>query len=761
MKHLAQSFAPALFAPVVAWAAPRTNHWVSLTGGNWSDTTKWADTSFYPDGTNDVAFVDSKPPNGDDTTSPSGDTIITLDVPVTLGELHIRCRGFRFNRAGQNRLTMARDDGREALIRVFEPIAVRRTLQFDTPVHFASDARVASDEGTIQFNSSALLSSEDDGVTLTATVGVANMTLTFGDMSLFTGAMVLERFTANGNINLPSTDARFNAGPVFIKSSANAAVPIPINDARAAQFTVEQGAEIQMISNDASFAPCADASLLDRFLDSTKINFGNANTSVAVDRWPDSFPLPLDGTRIQFSGRPALNNCETVAAITYEKGAIIQLQGLHEDYENALSATSLSRNGHGTMQLFSDSTTWPVGTPQCRFTLADPQVGKFHPSAVVTKRSSSGTSANYTMPFLAGYDSARDSVIALPHDLTNAFGNATQSVLFTNKVDLLGGSFDCFTLAAGETGPDGESLFNGTVRIHSGFFASMGAYRRFTMNLFFGADGAGEALIYVVGGTGDTRRNDNLTGHLHCVDLTKFGTGVARLSGNNTNLFGIIRINQGALAVDAAQGVQNTNDVWVGCGNRFIPAAAQVNIGGLSSDLGAILENGFPVSVGPACLLAVTPAVGEEHVFKGSFRNGNNITSVFTMEIREGGTQGFSGSLSGANLVLAENARMKLAGKVSADSLQCADASTLVVTEGASLAVSGAAELPGTVVLEGAFAEGERALILAAGGVSGGKPALDTNGAKFPDGMYPKLLVKDGALLLSVAPPRGTLLFLK
>ena len=753
-----------VFVLLASWCAtgvaaiPRTNSWISITGGNWSDTSKWADSSFYPDGTNDVAIISSRPPNNDDVTAATA-TTITLDVPVTLGELHVRTRKFTISAATGKKLTMAAT-GKSALIRTYERISgVTVDNLFNTSVHIASDTEILAQDTGVKFASTSLLTSENAAVTVTLNMYTplqGDAILELGNNSGFTGTMVMKRDSTGGaGFNFATTDGRFPAGTVRVESSGYARFASALTDSRLGQLSIGSGATL-VFRSLASVDGC-NTNLLGRLLDSTKLTLGATDIAVK-NRWGDTAPLALNGTQITFTGPPSSSSIEKVGAVSYAKGAVMSIKGSAAAYEISLESASLARIGKGTLNILSDSTNWYVGTVNSRFAIESPVLtdSRFPASMVLAKREGS-TSANLALPYLCGYD-ATYGVKPLPYALTNSFGTAQQTVLVANTLDLGGSTVDAFAVAGGMTGVDGNYLYNGTVRIASGFLAMKGNFYRFGANFIMGSNGTGEALIYVVGSSsGDFRRLDGLTGSVSCNDFTKFGPGIVRLSGNNTNLFGTIRINQGNLAIDASQAVRNTNDVWIGYGGRLTMSAASAVLGGLSSDLDAILQ----MEYSGATTLSLNPPVGSEHVFQGTVQNITGNANVMTIEIAGSGIQGFRG-IVGSPLTLKTGAKLKLLGDVSGASLTCEGDTTMYASALNTFSLTAPSSLPTTVVLsEDTLEKGEYVLISSPTGLSGTKPVLDVSATDYPQGMTPTLRISDNALILDVKAPPGILIVVR
>jgi hypothetical protein len=749
-KSLFTMIALSAMAAVSAAAVPRTNNWVSLTGGNWSDTSKWADTSFYPNGTNDVAIISSRPPNNDDvTTAPT--TTITLDVPVTLGELLVRNRKFTIAAATGKKLTMAAT-GKSALIRTYERIAgVTGDNLFNTSVHIATDTEILAGDMGLKFATTSFLTSSDDGVTVTLNMNTPSQgdaLLELGNNSGFTGKLAIKRDSTGGaGCTFATTDARFPAGPVRVESSGYARFAAPLTDARIAQLTMQPGATL-LFRSTASVAGCSSAGL-PKFLDSTKLTLGDTSTTVK-DRWGNADALDLNGTQLSFSGPTTSSSIEKVGASTYKKGAVMYLKGSAAAYQISLESDSLARIGNGTLVIISDSATWYVGTASSKFKIGSPVLtdSRFPACMVMAKREGT-TSATLLLPYLCGYDATYNSVIPLPYALTNSFGTAQQTVLVTNTLNLGGATVDAFAVAGGITGSDGNYLYNGTVRIASGFLAMKGNFYRFGANFIMGANGTGEALIYVVGSSsGDFRRLDGLTGPVSCNDFTKFGPGIVRLSGNNTNLFGTIRVNQGNLALDASQAVRNTNDVWLCAGGRLTVSADSVRLGGLSSDVTAILQMEYASG---ATTLSLNPPAATEHVFQGTVQNSGTV-NVMMIEIAGKGIQGFSG-IVGSPISVKTGGTLKVVGDVG---------STLCTSALNTFTLTAASSLPATVVLtDPAVAEGTYVLIASPAGLSGSAPALDASATDFPAGKTPALRISSNTLILEVQSPRGTLFLVR
>lgn len=736
--------------------AARTNTWVSLTGGNWSATANWLDSSFYPNGTDDVAIIASRPPNNDDTTKATT-TTITLDVPVTLGEIHVRNRSFTIAATTGNRLTMAAT-GKPALIKTYERIQ-NITVQplFNTSVHIATDTEILAGDMGMKFATTSLLTSANDGVFVTLNMNTPSQgdaILELGDNSGFTGTLSIKRDSTGGaGCNFATTDARFPAGPVVVESTGYARFAAPLTDARIAQLAIQPGATL-LFRSTASVVGCGSARL-PKFLNSTKLTLGETNTT-AKDRWGNSDPLDLNGTQLTLAGPSTSSSVEKVGASTFTKGSVLNLKGSADAYEISLETDSLARVGHGTLNILSDSTTWYVGTASSRLSIGSPVLdsGRFHPSMAMAKREGT-SSAALLLPYLCGHD-ATYGVVPLPYALTNSFGTAQQTVLVQNTLDLAGATVDAFAVAGGISGPDGNFLYNGTVRINSGFLAMKGNFYRFGANFIMGANGAGEALIYVVGSSsGDFRRLDGLTGSVACNGFTKFGPGIVRLSGNNTNLLGTIRLNQGHMAIDAAQAVRNTNDVWIGCEGRLTVSADTVTLGGLSSEAKAILQMEYPDG---ATVLSLNPPAGSEHVFQGTVQNKAGVSNVMTIEVAGNGVQGFSGVVA-SPLVLKTGGKLKVADGIAGYSLSCESGATLLTSAASQLALTAASSLPTTLVLtDSNLTEGEYVLISSEATLSGDLPTLDFSASAYPAGMTPTLRKSGNTVVLVVAPQAGTVI---
>ena len=754
-----------VFVLLAAWCAtgvaaiPRTNSWISLTSGNWSDTSKWADSSFYPDGTNDVAIISSRPPNNDDVTAATA-TTITLDVPVTLGELHVRNRKFTISAATGKKLTMAAT-GKSALIRTYERISgITVDNLFNTSVHIASDTEILAQDTGMKFATTSMLTSENAQVTVTLNMNTplqGDAVLELGNNSGFTGTMVMKRDSSGGaGFNFATTDARFPAGAVRVEPSGYARFASALTDSRLGQLSISPGATL-VFRVSASVDGC-DNNLLGMLLDSTKLTLGATDATVK-NRWGDTAPLALVGTQLTFTGPSTSSSIEKVGAISYAKGAVMSLKGSAAAYEISLESASLARVGKGTLNIISDSTNWCVGTANSRFAIESPVLtdNRFPASMVMAKREGT-TSASLALPYLCGYD-ATYGVKLLTYELTNSFGTAAQTVLVANTLNLAGATVDAFAVAGGLTGADGNYLYNGTVRIASGFLAMKGNFYRFGANFIMGENGTGEALIYVVGSSsGDFRRLDGLTGSVACNGFTKFGPGIVRVSGNNTNLFGTIRVNQGQMAIDASQAVRNTNDVWIGCGGRLTVSAASAVLGGLSSDSDAILQMEYPSG---STTLSLNPPVGTEHVFQGSVQNIAGNANVMTIEIAGSGIQGFRGVV-GSPITLKANGTLKVVGDVAGASLNCESGTTVYTSAQNTLTLTAASSLPSTVVLtDSAVEQGEYVLMTSPAGLSGSEPVLDASATDFPAGKTPTLRITDNALILDVKAPSGLVIIVR
>jgi hypothetical protein len=262
----------------------------------------------------------------------------------------------------------------------------------------------------------------------------------------------------------------------------------------------------------------------------------------------------------------------------------------------------------------------------------------------------------------------------------------------------------------------------------------------------------------VVGSSsGDFRRLDGLTGPVSCNDFTKFGPGIVRLSGNNTNLFGTIRVNQGNLALDASQAVRNTNDVWLCAGGRLTVSADSVRLGGLSSDVTAILQMEYASG---ATTLSLNPPAATEHVFQGTVQNSGTV-NVMMIEIAGKGIQGFSG-IVGSPISVKTGGTLKVVGDVVGNSLACEGGSTLCTSALNTFTLTAASSLPATVVLtDPAVAEGTYVLIASPAGLSGSAPALDASATDFPAGKTPALRISSNTLILEVQSPRGTVFLVR
>ena len=754
-----------VFVLLAAWcttgvaAIPRTNSWISLTNGNWSDTANWYDKSFYPNGTNDVAIISSRPPNNNDTTLATI-TTITLDVPVTLGELHVRNRKFTIAGATSNRLTMAAT-GKRALIKSYERIAnVTVSPTITASVRIATDTEILAGDLGLKFDYPSELTSANSAVTLTLNMNTpldtgAAFNSTFWKTSGFAGTMVIKRDALVGlGLSFPEGSTRFPGGPIQIESSAVVRFPSAMTDAQLSQFTVRPGATL--VFNLSGSVTAGTAIRLPQFLDLTRLTLGDSNSP--KDRWGNSALFGLNGTQLTLAGPAASTSIEEVGAMSYTKGSVLNLAGSAAASEISLDADSLSRVGNGTLNILSESTNWYVGTASSRFLIGSRVLdnGRFHPSLVMVKREGI-YSASLLLPNLCGYD-ATTGVVPLPYDQTNSFGTAQQTVLVTNTMNLAGATVDAFAVAGGIAGGDGDHLYNGTVRIASGFLAMKGNFYKFAANFIMGSNGTGEALIYVVSSSsGDFRRLDGLTGPVACNDFTKFGPGIVRLSGNNTNLFGTIRINQGQMAIDASQAVRNTNDVWIGCEGRLTISAESAVLGGLSSDVRAILEMEYTNTT----TLLLKPPMGSEHVFQGTVQNKVGVSNVMTIEIAGSGIQGFRG-IVGSPLTLKTGAKLKLLGDVAGASLTCESDTTMYASALNTFSLTAPSSLPTTVVLsEDTLEKGEYVLISSPTGLSGTKPVLDVSATNYPQGMTPTLRISDNALILDVKAPAGILIVVR
>lgn len=738
----------------------RTNTWISVTGGNWSDTANWLDPGFYPNGTNDVAIFDSRPPLNDDITKAT-ETTIVLDEPVVLGELHLRNRYFTLSSTGGNKLTMAVDSG-SALIRSYERIAgITRQNLINVSVHAASDLEIRAEDMGLKFGgTTSSLTSESDLITITLNMNTplqGDAILELGNCSQFSGTLRMKRDNIGGSgFNFATTDARFPGGSVIVESSANARISSALTDARLNQMTILPGASI-LFRSSASVVDCDDGLML-QLLNATRLALGDAN-SKPVDRWGDAAPLPLLGTSLIVDGPSNSDTIETVGDITYENGAMLSLKGRGATYEISLSAQSLSRKERGTLAIVSDSAPYHVGTANSRFLLASPdlQEGRL-PASVVLVRREGTTTAEYILPYLCGYDSTL-GIIPLQYDVTNSFGNAGQTVWLPEPLDLNGAVVDAFAVAVGGTGADGKHLHNGVVRISSGLLAIRGRFHRFDADFLMGDNGLAEGLIYTAKTSGgDVRRNDGLTGSLHCNGLTKFGSGMLRLSGNNTNLFGSIRINQGSLAIDAQQAVSNTNDIWMCSSERLLIAATSVIMGGLSSDPGAIVR--MDNTQGPS-ILSLNPPVDSIHRFQGIVDNAAGNDNVMTLEIGGLGVQGLCGNI-GSPIVVRSHAKLCVTDGLTGNSLECDADSTIIMSAEKPLILSGNASLPSIIhIADEVIEEGKHVLIATTGGITGELSELDLSEVNIPNGMLARLRIEDDNLLLNVGFPLGTTLILR
>jgi autotransporter-associated beta strand protein len=267
-------------------------------------------------------------------------------------------------------------------------------------------------------------------------------------------------------------------------------------------------------------------------------------TGGGANRWGDTVPINLDGAAVVADAtNNAVNNTETVGAITFDRGSRIQLitEGTGDAFLTAASVTRASASagagsGRGTL-VFAPSATATFGAAAT----APAAETQFRSTAVITPSATSAVTgmlpgyymesngnrfvkngANGVTPVVDGDMVAMPTGAGAGNEVVNITAATTMGSFETSIFALRGGAF---TLNS-PTGASNDATITLTGSgADVGGVASFGAFV-INPNLKFGSSGTNEALFY----TGSTL---TVNGNITAGSITKFGVGGTLVIAND------------------------------------------------------------------------------------------------------------------------------------------------------------------------------------------------------------------------------------
>lgn len=272
-------------------------------------------------------------------------------------------------------------------------------------------------------------------------------------------------------------------------------------------------------------------------------------SSATQGRWEDSAAITLDNATLRLQGNAAVDVVETVAGIDAKGGSFLEVVRGAPGRTTELRASSLSRNGAGTVVFSHNSET--LGSDE-RFTLTTaPTVTNGMVEAwMVTNTNTEFLTYNAD----TGFSKAGFSNVQVGGTTAATLNLINDRVLFNTANTVIGNGFDInawaarldvdITLATATNNTatanrlvlgSGGLISNGTRQINAGLQAGSGA----------------EELLLFNNGTTTLGLSANLTtsGQITAGSLTKFGAGTLVLNAQQGTFTGPINVNQGALTL--------------------------------------------------------------------------------------------------------------------------------------------------------------------------------------------------------------------
>ena len=298
-------------------------------------------------------------------------------------------------------------------------------------------------------------------------------------------------------------------------------------------------------------------------------------TFASNNRFDDATGLFLNGASVTLSGLSAGSSVETIGALSFDKGAHINVTHNGTNGQAELDVASLSRIGHGTLVFAPTSGNFGAGTvpggsnqTADRVVVLDNNVPNLNgaspayyvdattnqyvlystPSATVSGNAGFADTTGETVVSTANFpttgitSASRVSVTAATTLLNNVFA---QTLRTNNNINNGTGQFN--TINLGTVAGSGGLLSYGTVTIQP--------------NIVFGTTASPiEGLIYIASGT-----TTQLSGDLTASAITKFGAGTLQINkdqsdaarGNGQGYSNGWWVNEGTLTINAFGGLGN------------------------------------------------------------------------------------------------------------------------------------------------------------------------------------------------------------
>lgn len=630
--------------------------WVNSSGGNWNDSPNWTNTVTAPNGVGDAAHI----------TAPSPSTAyVDLQNDVTLGRLVVENDNYCFGRtisASNPVFIFDRGTDPAELTVVNESTNVSKQVKFYYPLRVARQLDVnlvgiksipTYITGGFQGDSAAVLNILYELTGGTTLVELRNN-------QSFLGTVNLRRNGAYGELlGLKFYDANAyfggGAGSVRVYDEVLVGIANAITDAQAATFSWLGSGHVLKVAGSGTLKDLADPGAI---VPVGGYLYINNTTSTPLERWKTGADMPLENTYARFigyDGGSGQANEEHPGTLNLVGGGnTLALQNRSKTGSIiGLDFADFARGENATLVLNGSGKGAPVGSSETnRVTVASglpSEVNGILPPYLICYDQTT------TVNGMFARNGANGLAVFDAYHATNDFSQGGGAVVVQSEVvDLGGAAASCYALRSR------ESVNNGDLTILSGGLILGSAFNDYTANLFFGANGAGNAYVHMDGHT-DSAKNLALKGSILCANFIKFGAqSVLFISGSNT-ISGRVEIQSGGLILRNRHAIGPDVDVVMGY-KTLLRLNRDANDG--EYDVGG-LDGPHSASVYPYSAtvehMTLHPASGTTNVFNGSL---SDATGQLLVTVAGTGRQVFNGASdytgdtvveSGATLLLGDD----------------------------------------------------------------------------------------------------------